>query len=64
MKAVIKHNGRVIPEALCIVDTSNNTVILETMVSPSMKIDLNREKGFVEVNLFAVFDEIDNYKED
>lgn len=55
MRAVIKHNGRIIPEALCIVDTSNNTVILETMETPSMKLDLDR--GFVEVSLFGVLEE-------
>lgn len=51
MRATIVHNGKEIPEALCIVDTSNNTVSLTTMTEPCMKLDL--ENLYVSVRILG-----------
>lgn len=62
MKPVIKHNGVRLTEALCIVDTSNNTVTLETMFDPSIKLDLDRV--YVEVNIFGELEPLEDDEED
>ncbi len=36
MKAVVKHNGVEMPEALCLVNTASNIVTLETMLEPNI----------------------------
>lgn len=51
MRAIVKHNGIELPEALCLVNTASNLVSLETMLEPSMNLDL--DKVYVEVNLFG-----------
>lgn len=62
MRAIVKHNGVELPEALCIVDTSNNTVTLETMFDPSIKLDLDRV--YVEVNIFGELEPLGDDGED
>lgn len=62
MKAIIKHNGVIVPEALCIVDTSNNTVRLGTMFTANEK--LNLEKVYVEVNLFGELEALEEDEEE
>lgn len=54
VKAVIKHNGTEIPEALCLVNTASNIVTLERMNEPNIILDLN--KVYVEVNLFGALE--------
>lgn len=51
MKAVIKHNGEELPEALCLVNTASNIVTLETMDEPCMKLDM--EKVYVCVSILG-----------
>lgn len=51
MRAVIKHNGVELPEALCLVNTASNIVTLETMDRPCMK--LNMEKLYVRVSILG-----------
>lgn len=48
---VIKINGEIVPDALAIVDTSDNTATLQTMFNNGIK--LNTEKTCVEVNIFG-----------
>jgi len=54
MGAVIKVNGVEVPEALCVTDTANNIVTLETMFSGEVKLNMN--KIYVEVNIFGDID--------
>ena len=49
MRAIVKHNGKL--EALCHINTASNIVTLQTMLEPSMNLDL--DKVYVEVNLFG-----------
>ena len=51
MRAVVKHNGNPLLDALCLVNTASNRVSLETMLEPGMNLDL--DKVYVEVNLFG-----------
>lgn len=51
MRAVIKHNGVELPEALCLVNTASNIVTLETMDEPCMM--LNMEKLYVRVSILG-----------
>lgn len=64
MKVTVRHNGQFIQGALCLVDASRNgaSVILETAVTPTMKLDLDR--GFVEVNLFGMLEPLEDNRED
>lgn len=62
MRAVIKHNGMELPEALCLVNTAGNIVTLETMLEPNMKLDL--DKVYVEVSLFGDLEPLENDEED
>lgn len=62
MRAVIKNNGMEIPEALCIVDTANNSVSLTTMTEPCMELDLQRV--YVEVNIFGELVMLEENRED
>ena len=58
MRAVVKHNGMELPEALCLVNTAGNIVTLETMFEPNIKLDLDRV--YVEVNLFGDLEALDD----
>lgn len=58
MKALIKHNGVIVPEALCLVNTASNIVTLETMFEPNISLDL--DKVYVEVNLFGDLEAIED----
>ncbi|MCM1101157.1 MAG: hypothetical protein NC398_07205 [Acetatifactor muris] len=62
MNAVIKHNGRIIQEGLCLVDTSKGStgVILETAETPSRKIDIQKGRGFVEVNIWGILEPLED----
>ena len=62
MKAIIRHNGRFIQEGLCLVDTSKDgeCVILETDVTPAMKLDIKNGKGFVEVHIWGVLENMED----
>ncbi len=51
MRAVIKHNGTEIPEAMCLVNTADNLVTLERMDKPNILLDIS--KVYFEVNLFG-----------
>ena len=64
MKVAVRHNGRFIQGALCLVDASINGagVILETAVTPTIKLDLNR--GFVEVNIWGILEPLEDSRED
>jgi len=48
---LLKHNGKPLLEALCHINTASNIVTLQTMLEPSMNLDL--DKVYVEVNLFG-----------
>ena len=63
MKVAVRHNGRFIQGALCLVDASQNGVgvILETEMTPTIKLDLNR--GFVEVNIWGILEPLKDSKE-
>lgn len=56
MRAVIKHNGTEIPEAMCLVNTANNIVTLERMDKPNILLDMS--KVYVEVNLFGSLESV------
>ena len=58
MKAVVKHNGVELPEALCLVNTASNIVTLEIMLEPNISLDL--DKVYVEVNLFGDLEELED----
>ena len=58
MRAIVKHNGIELPEALCLVNTASNLVSLETMLEPSMNLDL--DKVYVEVNLFGELEPLED----
>ena len=64
MKVAVRHNGQFIQGVLCLVDASRNgaSVILETAVTPTMKLDLDR--GFVEVNLWGMLETLEDSKEE
>ena len=51
MRAVVKHNGSPLLDALCHINTASNIVTLQTMLEPGMNLDL--DKVYVEVNLFG-----------
>ena len=51
MGAVVKINGREIPESLVTVDTANNRATFETMDDIDKSLDLRRV--YVEVNIFG-----------
>ena len=61
MKAVIKHNGQVIPDAMCSVNTAGNIVVLNRMYEPSMELNLDRV--YVEVNLFGELEALEDDEE-
>jgi len=56
MRAVIKHNGTEIPEAMCLVNTASNLVTLERMDKPNILLDMS--KVYVEVNLFGSLESV------
>ena len=60
MKAVVRHNGQIVPEAMCLVDTSPNglCVILETKRTPSKRLDMDR--GFVEVHIWGILENMED----
>lgn len=62
MRAVIKHNGKELPEASCTVNTASNMVTLRTMCAPD--IILNPDRVYVEVNLFGELELLDDELED
>lgn len=62
MRAVIKHNGVELTEALCMVNTAGNIVTLETMCEASMKVNL--DKVYVEVNMFGDLEALEDDTED
>lgn len=62
MRAIVKHNGVELPEALCLVNTASNIVTLETMLEPSISLDL--DKVYVEVNLFGDLEPLEDNEED
>jgi hypothetical protein len=51
MRAIVKHNGKPLSEVLCHINTASNIVTLQTMLEPSMNLDL--DKVYVEVNFFG-----------
>ncbi len=58
MRAIIKHNGVELPEALCLVNTASNIVTLETMLETNRKLDLT--KIYAEVNLFGLLEPLED----
>ena len=42
MRAIVKHNGKPLLEALCHINTASNIVTLQTMLEPSMNLDLDK----------------------
>ena len=42
MRAVVKHNGSPLLDALCHINTASNIVTLQTMLEPGMNLDLTK----------------------
>lgn len=54
MSAIVKLNGVELPEVLCIVDSANHDVCLETPNTAEQHLNLS--SVHVEVNIFGVVD--------
>ena len=61
MRAIVKHNGKPLLEALCHINTASNIVTLQTMLEPGMNLDL--DKVYVEVNLFGDLEPLEDDEE-
>lgn len=51
MRAVIRFNGKELPDTLCIVNSGENTVVLDTPVTREGELDMYTHA--VEVNIFG-----------